>query len=139
MASFAKLNLENIVENVISVNNEVLLENGIEKEQKGIDFLKSIYGVDTKWKQTSYNTKGGMHYLSNNFGPSLTQEKAFRKNFACIGMIYDESRDAFIQPQPYPSWILDEDTCWWEAPTPEPNDGPIYDWDETTKSWIPRN
>jgi len=116
MASFAKLNSENIVEQVLSVNNNELLDNGIESEQKGINFLKNIFGQDTNWKQTSYNTKGGKHYLSDNSGLSNTQEKAFRKNHAGIGYTYDEQRDAFISPKPINSFILDETTCTWKPP-----------------------
>ena len=85
--------------------------------------------VDTspgQWIQTSYNTVKGIHL---NGGIPL------RKNYAGEGMYYDEQRDAFLYPQPYPSWILNEETCWWEAPIPAPNDGNIYDWDENTISW----
>jgi hypothetical protein len=95
MAHFAKLNSDNTVEQVIVVNNEVILdENGIEQEQIGVDFCKSLYGEDTVWKQTSYN---------NNF----------RKNFAGINSVYNEGLDAFISIKPAGEWILDEDTCQW--------------------------
>ena len=135
MASFAKINLENIVEQVISIHNNELLDNGIESEAKGIAFCKSLYGQDTNWKQTSYNTKGGKHYLSDNSGLSNTQEKVFRKNHAGIGFTYDSQRDAFIAPKPYNSWILNETTCLWEAPVARPQDGQIYTWNEQTLSW----
>jgi hypothetical protein len=139
MASFAKLNLENIVEQVIVVNNNELLDNGIESEAKGISFCKSLYGKDTNWKQTSYNTKNGKHYLSDNSGLSNTQEKAFRKNHAGIGYTYDENRDAFIPPKPFNSWILNENTCYWEAPvampTTELEANQYYSWNEQTLSW----
>ena len=78
-------------------------------------------------KRTSYNTIGGVH---KNGGIS------FRKNYAGLGFTYDPIRDAFISPKPYPSWILNEETCIWEAPVPYPNDGQLYSWDETTKSWV---
>jgi hypothetical protein len=135
MASFAKLNSENIVEQVISVHNNELLDNGIESEEKGIQFLKSLYGQDINWKQTSYNTRGGKHYLSDNSKLSDTQNKAFRKNYAGINYIYDEARDAFIPPKLYNSWILNENTCLWEPPIPRPNDGQFYKWNEETLSW----
>jgi len=87
-------------------------------------------------KRTSYNTRGGIHYNPITNQPSEDQSKAFRKNYAGIGYTYDEQRDAFIPPKPYPSWILNEDTCLYEAPIPYPNDGNIYRWDEETLSWI---
>ena len=135
MASFAKIGLNGKVIEVVSVNNEVLKDsNGVEREELGIQFLNELYGWPI-WKQTSYNTKVGNHYLSDNSALSNTQEKAFRKNFAGIGMIYDEDRDAFIPKKPYNSWILNEQTCNWEAPISIPNDGQIYSWNETTKNW----
>ena len=127
MASFAKLNSENIVITVESVVNEVLKDsNGIEQENIGIDFLKSLYGQDTNWKQTSYNTHGGVHSLGG---------IPFRKNHAGIGMTYDQTRDAFIPPKPFNSWILNENTCLWDAPVARPNDNNIYSWNEETQSW----
>ena len=135
MATFAKLNLENIVEQVISVHDNELLDNGIESEEKGIQFLKSLYGQDTNWKQTSYNTRGGKHYLPDNSGLSDTQNKAIRKNHASVGYSYDENRDAFIPIKPHNSWILNENTCLWEPPIARPNDGQLYKWNEETLSW----
>ena len=79
------------------------------------------------WIQTSYNTTAGKHRLGG---------RPFRKNFAGIGYSYDAQRDAFIPPQPYPSWTLDEDTCLWQAPVTMPDDGKMYEWDENTLSWI---
>ena len=84
-------------------------------------------------KRTSYNTNGGIHYT--NGIPSENQSKAFRKNYAGIGYYYDEIRDAFIPPKPYPSWILNEDSCIWESPIPYPNDGNNYIWNEETGKW----
>lgn len=86
-----------------------------------------------KAKRTSYNTIGGIHYV--NGIPSQDQSKAFRKNYASIGYYYDEIRDAFIPPKPYPSWILNEDTCLWDAPIPYPNDGNNYIWNEEIGNW----
>jgi len=128
MASFAKLNSENIVTTVESVVNEVLKDsNGIEQEQLGINFLKTLYNEPNAiWKQTSYNTNGGVHSLG---GPP------FRKNHAGIGFTYDETRDAFIAPKPYNSWILNEDTCLWNAPVAYPTDDKRYTWNEQTLSW----
>jgi hypothetical protein len=94
--------------------------------------------VDTspgEWIQTSYNTRGGVHYQANSNEPSDDQSKALRKNYAGIGYTYDAQRDAFIPPKPFESWVLDETSCLWEAPTPYPDDGERYTWNETTTSW----
>ena len=126
MASFAKIGLNNKVIEVLSVNNEVLKDaNGVEQEVIGIDFLTKLTGYPV-WKQTSYNTHGGVH---NNGGTP------FRKNHAGIGFTYDEDRDAFIPPKPFNSWILNEDTCLWEAPVAYPTDGQKYIWNETNQTW----
>jgi hypothetical protein len=117
MAHFAKIE-NNIVIRVESVVNEVLKDsNGIEQESIGIQFLKTLYNEPNAiWKQTSYN---------NNI----------RKNFAGIGYTYDSQRDAFIPPKPYNSWILNENTCNWEAPVARPNDGNMYKWNEEILNW----
>ena len=116
MASFAKIGLNNKVIEVLSVhNNELLDSNGVEQEVNGIDFLTKLTGWAI-WKQTSYNGN-------------------FRKNHAGIGYTYDEDRDAFIPKKPFNSWILNEDTCLWEAPVAYPDDGEEYNWNEETKSW----
>jgi hypothetical protein len=86
------------------------------------------------YRQTSYNTRGGVHYTDG--VPSLDQSKALRKNYAGIGYTYDEQRDAFIPPKPYESWILNEDTCLWEPPTPYPTNGGMYQWDEAIGEWV---
>jgi len=126
MASFAKIE-NNTVVRVVSVVNEVLKDsNGVEQETIGIEFLKNLYGQDTNWKQTSYNTHRGVH--SNGGTP-------FRKNHAGIGYTYDEDRDAFIPQKPYNSWVLNETTCLWEAPVARPNDEGRYTWNESTLSW----
>ena len=88
------------------------------------------------WVQTSYNTRGGVHYLTDSTTPSSDQSKALRKNYAGKGYIYDRGRDAFYTPQPYPSWTLNDTTCIWEAPVAHPSDGKLYDWDESSKSWV---
>ena len=91
------------------------------------DFFDTF--VDTtpgEWLQTSYNTKGGEH----------PEGRPLRKNYAGIGYTYDAARDAFIPPQNFPSWILNEDTCLWEAPIPFPNDGNHHEWDEELGDWI---
>jgi len=127
MASFAKLNLENIVITVVSVVNEVLKDsNGIEQEQLGINFLNQLYNTNDNWKQTSYNTNGGVHSLGGT---------PFRKNHAGIGYTYDENRDAFISPKPFNSWILNEQTCNWEAPVARPDDNNMYKWNEEILNW----
>ena len=130
MASFAKIGLNGKVIEVLSVVNEVLHDaNGIEQESIGIDFLTKLTGYPI-WVQTSYNTYGGVH---NNGGTPL------RKNHAGIGMTYDEDRDAFIAPKPFNSWILNEDTCLWEAPvsmpTAELEENQYYSWNESITNW----
>jgi len=126
MAHFAKLNGDNEVIAVHTIhNNELLDEDGNESEQKGIDFLNNLHGNAT-WKQTSYNTKKGIHKLS---GTPL------RKNYAGIGFTYDADKDAFIPPSPFPSWILNTNTCNWKPPVALPGDGKNYTWDEDTVSW----
>jgi len=128
MASFAKLNSENIVITVESVVNEVLKDsNGVEQEFIGIQFLRTLYKEPNAiWKQTSYNTVGGIHQLGG---------KPFRKNHAGIGYIYDSQRDAFIPKKPYNTWILNESTCNWEPPISKPNDNNVYYWNESTQTW----
>ena len=117
MAHFAKLGIGNIVETVISINNAVITDaNGIEQEQLGNDFINKLYNTRDVWKQTSYNN-------------------TIRKNFAGIGYHYDQQRDAFIPPKPYNSWILNEDTCRWEAPVAKPEDNNMYSWNETNLTW----
>jgi hypothetical protein len=126
MASFAKIGLNNKVIEVLSVVNEVLHDsNGIEQEINGIDFLTKLTGWAI-WKQTSYNTHGGVH---SSGGTPL------RKNHAGIGYTYDEDRDAFIAPKPYNSWILNEQTCRWEAPIAKPDNENLYRWNETNLNW----
>jgi hypothetical protein len=88
------------------------------------------------WIQTSYNTKGGIHYNPETGQPSDDQSKSLRKNYAGIGYVYDEQRDAFYAPQPFPSWTLNEDSCIWESPVPYPIDDKIYEWNETTQEWV---
>jgi hypothetical protein len=128
MASFAKLNSNNIVEKVESVVNEVLKDsNGVEQEAIGIQFLRTLYNeTNAIWKQTSYNTKGGIHTEGG---------IPFRKNHAGIGFTYDANKDAFIPKKPFNSWILNETACLWESPVAYPNDGERYNWNEETQSW----
>jgi hypothetical protein len=126
MASFAKIGLNSKVIEVVSVVNDVIKDSsGIEREELGIQFLNELYKWPI-WKQTSYNTVGGIH---NNGGTP------FRKNHAAIGYTYDEDRDAFIPKKPYNSWILNEDTCNWEAPIAKPQDGNEYKWNEQIQNW----
>jgi len=122
MAHFAKLDANNTVTSVEVITNEVITQDDNEVEQLGVDFLNGLYGTSDVYKQTSYN---------NNF----------RKNFAGIGFTYDATKDAFIPPQPYPSWVLDDTTCQWEAPISLPTDavrngGTVkYEWNESTTAW----
>ena len=102
------------------------------------DFFDSF--VDTspgEWIQTSYNTRGGVYYVPNSNPPEVgpDQSKALRKNYAGLGYTYNSTLDAFIPPKPYASWILDEETCLWNAPVEMPTDG-SYQWDEATTSWV---
>lgn len=115
MAHFAKLDENNIVLAVHVVNNDVISVSGVESEEAGILFLSNLYG-HAKWKQTSYNAK-------------------IRKNYAGIGYLFDETRDAFIPHKPFESWVLNEESFRWDAPIPYPNDGKMYVWDELTKNW----
>lgn len=117
MAHFAEINADGFVQRVVVVANAELLDaNGVESEQKGVAFLQSLYGSST-WVQTSYNGNR-------------------RKNYAGVGFSYDAARDAFVPPQPFPSWLLEEATCRWMAPVPMPTDGNQYTWDETQQAWV---
>ena len=120
MAHFAKIGLNNIVTDVLVVaNRETMDSNGVEHESIGVEFLKTLTGHET-WIQTSYNGN-------------------IRKNYAGVGYTYDSQRNAFIPPQPYPSWTLVEETCNWTAPVLYPADGNMYQWDEATTNWIQVN
>ena len=121
MAHFAKLGVGNIIERVAVVSNDVATT-----EQAGIDFLNNLYNTRDVWKQTSYNTFAGEHKLGGT---------PFRKNYAGVGYTYDQTRDAFIPPKPFASWILNEETCQWESPVVKPDDGKTYSWNEETKQW----
>jgi len=121
MAHFAKLGVGNIIERVEIVSNDIATT-----EQAGVDFLNNLYGTRDVWKQTSYNTIRGEHLLGGT---------PFRKNFAGKGYKYDQTRDAFIPPKPYPSWTLNETTCQWEAPVAYPDDDNRYTWNETNQTW----
>ena len=116
MAHFAQLDENNVVLQVIVVHNNELLDNGVESEAKGIVFCHSLF-PGTNWVQTSYNGN-------------------IRKNYAGIGFTYDAQRNAFIPPKPFPSWVLNDTTCQWEAPVPYPTNGKRYVWDEASQSWI---
>ena len=116
MAHFAELDENNVVKRVIVVANKDTADaNGVEKEHIGAAYLERLLGGT--WVQTSYNG-------------------SIRKNYAGIGYTYDTALDAFVPPQPYPSWILNPNTAQWEPPVPMPTDGKRYKWDEATQSWI---
>ena len=87
------------------------------------------------WVQTSYNTRGGVHYEPDSSTPSSDQSNALRKNFAGVGFVYDSVRDAFYEEQPHASWTLNETTCYWEPPVAHPSDNQVYEWNEGTTSW----
>lgn len=118
MAHFAQLDDNNQVLQVIVISNTDILDaQGQESEEVGIAWCHRAYGAGTKWKQTSYNNR-------------------IRKNYAIVGGRYSPELDAFIAPQPYPSWALDERACVWLAPTPLPEDGKAYYWDEPNLRWV---
>ena len=121
MAYFAKLGKGNKVLAVHTVSNDIATT-----EQAGMDFLNNLYNIREVWKQTSYNTRGGEHILGG---------EPFRKNYAGVGFTYDQIRDAFIPPQPFSSWTLNETTCLWDPPIERPNDGQNYSWNEKTQQW----
>ena len=111
-------------------NNMIVFVIAAKSDHKEDEFTESTGNV---WKQTSYNTYGGVHYTDGE--PSADQSKALRFNYAGIGFTYDENRDAFIPPQPYASWVLDEDTCLWVAPIAYPAEG-VHVWDEQAGDWV---
>jgi len=126
MAHFAKLDENNVVVFVTVGRQE---DDGKEDEVNA--------RTTDVYRQTSYNTRGGIHYNPETGEPSEDQTKALRKNYAGIGYTYDENRDAFIPPKPFDSWVLNEETCWWEAPIPYPenSEGIYYEWNESNQSW----
>jgi hypothetical protein len=125
MAYYAELDNNNIVTKVRTGASEEVVD------------LERIYTerFGKVHKRTSYNTRGGVHYNPETNELSEDQSEAFRKNYAGVGFTYDETRDAFIPPQPYPSWTLNELSCLWESPIPYPNDEQIYNWNEETQTW----
>ena len=118
MAHFAEIDENGIVLRVLVVDNA--------QESNGQDFLANTLGLGGTWVKTSYNTVGGVHTSGGT---------PFRKNYAGVGYTYDSVRDAFIAPKPYPSWVLNEESCVYEAPVAKPTDGAIYTWNEETTSW----
>ena len=118
-------------------DNYIVTEVIVGKDETNFDW-EQYYSIKRGQlcKRTSYNTKGGIYYNPITNLPDDDQSKSFRKNYAGLGFTYDPIRDAFIAPKPYPSWILNEGSCIWEAPVSYPNDGQLYSWDETTKSWV---
>lgn len=118
MSHFAQIDGNNTVTQVIVIEQETL--------------NTGLWGDPATWIQTSYNTRGGVHYGQDGQPDGGV---ALRKNYAGIGFTYDAGRDAFIPPQPFPSWLLDETTCLWSAPVPYPTDGQRYTWNESTVSW----
>ena len=121
MANFCKLKVGNIVERVEKVSNDIATT-----EQAGIEFLQNLYKDRATWKQTSYNTHGGVHKLGGT---------PFRKNYAGIGYKYDQTRDVFIPKKPFNSWVLNETTCLWDPPVVKPDDGQRYSWNEANQTW----
>ena len=133
MAHFAEINTDNIVTQVIVVdNNDILDDQGNELESIGTQLCTNLFGGT--WVQTSYNTHSNQYFDSET--GEIGSGTPLRKNYAGVGYTYDSVRDAFIPPQPYPSWILNEDTCQWDSPVPYPADDLMYSWDEDTTSWV---
>ena len=121
MSYFAKIDSDGIVTQVIAIKKDML--------------DRGHWGDPNDWVQTSYNTRGGVHYAPNSNTPD--GGVALRKNYAGKGYTYDKVKDAFIAPQPYPSWTLDEDSCIWNAPVDHPMDGNgPYHWDEDVGNWV---
>ena len=112
--------------NIAEIKGPLVVVDGVENEQKGIDFLNNIHKTNDLWVQTSYNTYGGVHQMGG---------VPFRKNYAGKGGKYDKARDAFMPQKPFTSWILNEDSCRWEAPVAYPEDGKHYTWDEESQEW----
>ena len=120
MAHWAEIDENNIVVRVLVVSDE--------QDHRGQDFLSNDLNLGGTWKKTSYNTLAGIHQLGGT---------PFRKNYAGIGYSYDSTRDAFIPPKPFNSWILNEDTCIWQAPIEMPvEEGKAFTWNEETTSWV---
>jgi hypothetical protein len=119
MAHFAEIDSNSVVLRVLVVDDL--------HEANGHDFLANTLGLGGTWLKTSYNTLGGVHRAGGT---------PFRKNYAGVGYTYDLSRDAFIPPKPFGSWVLNEDTCNWEAPISRPTDDKRYTWNEDTLSWV---
>ena len=128
MAHFAKLGVGNKVLRVEVVSNDIATT-----EKAGVDFLNNLYGTNDVWKQTSFNTIGGVHESGGT---------PFRKNYAGVGFRYDQTRDAFIPPKPFNSWTLNEDTCLYDPPIAKPeltqeelDNGNRYEWNEDNQTW----
>lgn len=119
MSHFAELDENNVVLRVLVVDDL--------HEADGHNFLSETLGLGGTWVKTSYNTQAGEHSLGGT---------PFRKNFAGVGHIYDAQRDAFYEPKPFDSWSLNESTCIWEAPVAMPTDGKLYEWNESSMSWV---
>ena len=134
MASFAKIDFDGTVLEVVKVNDDVIIdESGNEREDLGQKFLSQLTGYSL-WKKTSYHTRGGIHYDPHTGNPSSDQTKSFRKNYAGIGCKYDSTLDAFIPPKIFNSWIFNKDTCLYDPPISRP-DG-VYFWDEANTKWV---
>lgn len=134
MAYFAELDQYNVVLRTIKVSNTDAPDPapGV-SEPLGLDFIANTLSLPGVWKQTSFNSRGGVHYLPNSWAPS--GQPHLRYNFAEVGFSYDAGLDAFVPPQPFPSWVLNPDTALWDAPVPMPIEGRWY-WDEPSVSWV---
>lgn len=126
MPYFAQINDQNVVQQVLSITQD--------------EINTGNWGNPAQWLQTNYNTRQGVYYLPDVYPPTPgpDQSKALRLNYAGIGYVYHADIDGFCPPQPYPSWVLNPTTGWWDAPVPlpTPHDPPVYVWDEATVSWV---
>jgi|TARA_B100001094_G_C18131979_1_gene772802 hypothetical protein len=143
MANFAEINSDNVVIDIVFIDNENITpdENNTE-EQKGIAFLKKLFGSERTFVQCSYGTVKNKYYVVNAETGEYTydenlQHKKFRKNMPQPNSIWDPGRDCFYEPRMYDSWIFNENTGCYEAPIPYPSDlDHVYEWDEVNQQWI---
>ena len=128
MAHFVEIDaLQRVIRVLVVEDKDTQDKDGNEVDSIGMKYLNDAFGGT--WLKTSYNTVGNTHALGGT---------PFRKNYAGIGFTYDSTKDAFIAPQPYPSWTLNASTCLWEAPVTRPDDGKVYEWNEETTNWVER-
>jgi len=134
MAHFAKLDENNVVLDITRVGDFDIMQDGVESESKGIEFLTNLIGY-SNWKQTSYNTATNKYHNPDG-SVADDQTKAFRGNYAAIGGSWDSTNNIFVDSKPFASWTLNVTTATWESPVAFPDDGQQYTWDENNQQWI---